>query len=260
MGGGDREAISHTVQERHKWLCCLCPVAFAPEWRFIMKLLLAEDELELSRALTAVLKHERYLVDTADNGEDALLYLESGQYDGAILDIMMPRMDGITVLKTIREKGNFVPVLLLTAKAEVDDRVLGLDSGADDYLTKPFSMRELLARVRAMLRKQEPTQNRRMQFGNLALDDRTYSLCTPSGGIRLTNKEYLMMEMLIRRPGQVISTQHFMETIWGFESEAGLHVVWVGISNLRRKLNQLHADVEIRVARGVGYSLEEING
>ncbi len=225
-----------------------------------VRMLLAEDEGELARALAAVLKHERYLADVVDNGEDALLCLESGQYDGAILDIMMPKMDGITVLKKLREKKNTVPILLLTAKGEVEDRVLGLDSGADDYLTKPFSMKELLARVRAMLRRGQAFEERRMYFGNLTLDDASYTLYTESGRIRLPNKEYQMMEMLLCHPGQVISTQHFMEKIWGFDSEAELHVVWVGISNLRKKLQQLHANVEIKVTRGIGYSLEETDG
>lgn len=225
-----------------------------------MKLLLAEDETELARALTAILKHECYSVDVTDNGEDALSCLESGQYDGAILDIMMPKMDGITVLKTLREKKNSVPVLILTAKSEVDDRVYGLDCGADDYLTKPFSMKELLARVRAMLRRREPMEYRRKRLGNLFLDDASYSIQTSSGQIHLPNKEYQMMELLMEHPGQVISTQHFMEKIWGFESEAEMHVVWVGISNLRRKLLQLDANVQIKVMRGIGYSLEERNG
>ncbi len=222
-----------------------------------MRLLLAEDEQELSRALVALLKHNHYSVDAVFNGQDALDYLETENYDGAILDIMMPKMDGLTVLKKIRASGNSVPVLLLTAKSEIDDRVNGLDSGADDYLTKPFAMKELLARIRAMTRRQTETTDSILRFGNLSLDRTTFQLASPKASCRLGNKEFQMMEMLMIRPGQVISADQFMDKIWGFDSEAEQNVVWTYLSYLRKKLTMLGASVSIKATRGLGYSLEE---
>lgn len=222
-----------------------------------MRLLLAEDEKELSNALTAILKHNNYSVDAVYNGEDALNYLDAENYDAAILDVMMPKMDGLTVLRHLRQQGNAIPVLILTAKAEVDDRVLGLDSGADDYLTKPFAARELLARLRSITRRQTGASETVPHFGNLSLDRARYELYSPTGSLRLANKEYQMMEMLMRNPGQLISTEHFMEKIWGYDSEAERNVVWVYLSNLRKKLSVLEADVQIRAARNQGYSLEK---
>ena len=221
-----------------------------------MSLLLAEDEKELSNALTVILKHNHYSVDPVYNGQDALEYLESENYDAAILDVMMPKMDGITVLKTIRSRGNKLPVLILTAKAEIDDRVLGLDSGADDYLTKPFAAKELLARLRAITRRQSEEAAPALTFGNITLDQTKYELSSPAGSVRLGNKEYQMMEMLMRNPGQLISTEHFMEKIWGYDSEAEINVVWVFLSYLRKKLTGLEADVKIKATRNQGYSLE----
>lgn len=222
-----------------------------------MRLLLAEDETSLSKALTAILVKSHYSVDAVFDGEEALAYLESGNYDGAILDIMMPKMDGIAVLKKIREKGNPIPVLLLTAKSEVDDKVLGLDSGADDYLTKPFAVKELLARIRAMTRSRDVQADTRLHFGNVTLDCATFALSSPTGSFRLANKEFQMMEMLMRNPHNRISTEHFLERIWGYDSEAEINVVWVYLSYLRKKLAALHADIEIRAARNAGYCLEE---
>ena len=222
-----------------------------------MRLLLAEDERELSRALVTILEHSSYTVDAVYNGADALDYLRSGLYDGAILDIMMPKMDGLTVLRTAREEGFSLPVLLLTAKGEVDDRVAGLDSGADDYLPKPFSTKELLARLRAMLRRtpgNAPADNR-LTFGNLSLDLSLCELSTDEGSIRLANKEFQMMELLLRNPGRVISADRFMEKIWESESDSEINVVWVYVSNLRKKLASLGSDAEIRTARGLGYYL-----
>ena len=221
-----------------------------------MRLLLAEDEKELSRALTAVLKHEHYSVDAVYNGQDALDYLETGIYDGAILDIMMPKLDGLTVLKRLRASGSSLPVLILTAKTEVDDRVAGLDSGADDYLTKPFAMKELLARVRAITRRQSETTDSTLRFGNISLDRSTYQLAGPEASFRLSGKEFQMMEMLLVNPGQIISADQFMDKIWGFESETETNVVWVYLSYLRKKLVAAGADIVIRATRGVGYSLE----
>lgn len=200
-----------------------------------MRLLLAEDEKDLSDALVTVLKHNNYSVDAVYNGQDALDYLTDGDnYDGAILDIMMPKLDGISVLKQIRAQGNHLPILMLTAKSEIDDRVNGLDSGADDYLTKPFSMKELLARIRAMTRRQAETTDAILQFGDLKLDRSTYQLSTPNGELRLANKEYQMLEMLMTNPGQIISVEQFMDKIWGYDSEAEFNVVWVYISYLRK--------------------------
>ncbi len=227
-----------------------------------MRLLLAEDERELSRALVTILEHSSYTVDAVYNGADALDYLRSGLYDGAILDIMMPKMDGLTVLRTAREEGLSLPVLLLTAKGEVDDRVAGLDSGADDYLPKPFSTKELLARLRAMLRRtpgNAPADNR-LTFGNLSLDLSVCELSTDEGSIRLANKEFQMMELLLRNPGRVISADRFMEKIWESESDSEINVVWVYVSNLRKKLASLGSDAEIRTARGLGYYLAKQSG
>ena len=222
-----------------------------------MRLLLSEDEHELSNALVTVLKHNNYSVDAGYNGQDALDYLETGNYDGAILDIMMPKMDGLTVLKTIRLHGNPVPVLLLTAKSVIDDRVRGLDCGADDYLTKPFSMKELLARIRAMTRRKTDTTDSVLRFGDIELDRSTYQLSRKTDSIRLANKEYQMLEMLMINPGQIISTEQFMDKIWGYDSDAELNVVWVYISYLRKKLSSLDSTIQIKATRGLGYSLEE---
>ncbi len=223
-----------------------------------MRLLLAEDEHALSKALTTILERNNYSVDTAYDGQEALEYLEADNYDGVILDIMMPKVDGITVLQEIRKKGNLIPVLLLTAKSEVDDKVLGLDAGANDYLTKPFHSRELLARIRAMTRTQTVQANSQLRIGNVTLDRAAYELSTPSGSYRLANKEFQMMEMLMRNPKNLISSERFMEKIWGYDSETELNVVWVYISYLRKKLAALHADIQIKAMRNAGYTLEKI--
>lgn len=222
-----------------------------------MRLLLAEDEQALSKALTTILQRNNYSVDVAYDGQEALEYLEADNYDGIILDIMMPKIDGITVLKEIRKKGILIPVLLLTAKSEVDDKVLGLDAGANDYLTKPFNSRELLARIRAMTRTQTVQATSKLQIGNVTLDRATYELSTPTGSYRLANKEFQMMEMLMMNPKNLISSERFMEKIWGYDSEAEINVVWVYISYLRKKLTALHANIQIKAMRNAGYTLEE---
>lgn len=222
-----------------------------------MRLLLAEDEKELSNALVTVLKHNNYSVDAVYNGQDALDYLETENYDGAILDIMMPKIDGLTVLKTIRSHGNSVPVLLLTARSEIDDRVEGLDCGADDYLTKPFSMKELLARIRAMTRRKTDTTDSVLKYSDIELDRSTYQLSCKGKELRLASKEYQMLEMLMVNPGQIISANQFMDRIWGYDSEAEMNVVWVYISYLRKKLASIDSSVQIKATRGLGYSLEE---
>lgn len=223
-----------------------------------MRLLFAEDEKSLSKAVCTILEKNHYSVDAVFDGEEALTYLESGQYDGAILDIMMPKMDGLTVLKRARGQGIRTPILMLTARAETDDKVLGLDSGANDYLTKPFAARELLARIRAMTREPAVQPDSCLRVGNITLDRASFELSSPSGSFRLANREYQMMELLMRNPKNRISTEHFMERIWGYDSEAEINVVWVYISYLRKKLEALHANIQIRAARNAGYSLEEM--
>ena len=223
-----------------------------------MRLLFAEDEKSLSRAITAILKNNHYEVDAVYDGEEALAYLECGTYDGAILDIMMPKKDGLTVLKEIRRQGINTPVLMLTAKAEIDDRVLGLDSGANDYLTKPFAAPELLARIRAMSRTQMTQNTSSLSFGNLSLNQTSFELSSPSGSYQLTNKEFQLLELLMANPGQVISSDRLFEKIWGYESDADPSVIWVYISYLRKKLTALNASVRIRAIRNAGYRLEEI--
>ena len=223
-----------------------------------MRLLFAEDEKSLSRAITAILKNNHYEVDAVYDGEEALAYLECGTYDGAILDIMMPKKDGLTVLKEIRRQGINTPVLMLTAKAEIDDRVLGLDSGANDYLTKPFAAPELLARIRAMTRTQMTQNTSSLSFGNLSLNQTSFELSSPSGSYQLTNKEFQLLELLMANPGQVISSDRLFEKIWGYESDADPSVIWVYISYLRKKLTALNASVRLRAIRNAGYRLEEI--
>ncbi len=223
-----------------------------------MRLLLAEDERALSKALAAILERSNYSVDTVYDGEAALEYLAADNYDGVILDIMMPKKDGITVLKELRSRGSKIPVLILTAKSEVDDKVLGLDSGANDYLTKPFHSRELLARIRAMTRTQSSQTSSVLQMGNITLDQRTYELSSPTGSFRLANREFQILELLMQNPGNLISAERLMEKIWGYDSETEISVVWVYISYLRKKLSALGANIQIRATRNVGYCLEEI--
>lgn len=223
-----------------------------------MKILLADDEKSLVRALSTILSRNNYTVDCAYNGEEALSFLENGEYDAAILDIMMPKLDGVEVLKKIRAKGNSVPVILLTAKSEVEDKVNGLDSGADDYLTKPFDTRELLARLRAITRKQTEHNTARLTFGNISLDRATYEMTSPYGIYRLANKEYQMLELLMNNPNCVISGEKFIEKIWGYENDTEQNIVWVNISYLRKKLTSLNANIRIKAVRNAGYVLEEI--
>ncbi|MCR5376974.1 MAG: response regulator transcription factor [Lachnospiraceae bacterium] len=221
-----------------------------------MRILLAEDEKALSRVLVSIFEKNNYSVDPVYDGEDALAYLQSENYDVAVLDIMMPKMDGITVLRKLRESGNNLPVLMLTAKSEVEDKVLGLDSGANDYLAKPFDTQELLARIRAITRSRAVADNK-LRMGNIALDRATFELSSPFGSFRLANKEFQMMEMLLSNPRNVVATERFLERIWGFDTDVEINVVWVYISYLRKKLDALSADVAIKASRNAGYSLEE---
>ena len=222
-----------------------------------MRILLAEDERELSKALCAVLKHNNYSVDAVYNGQDALDYGLCENYDAVVLDLMMPKMNGLDVLKSLREKGVDTPVIILTAKSELEDKITGLDAGADDYLTKPFAMGELLARLRALTRRKSEFSPNLLSFGNVSLNRETFELCTDKEAVRLGNKEFQMMEMLLSNAGRLISTEQFMEHIWGYETEAEINVVWVYISYLRKKLTSLGASIEIKAVRGVGYTLEE---
>ena len=225
-----------------------------------MRLLLAEDEKELSKALCAILKHNNYSVDAVYNGQDALDFGLAENYDGIILDLMMPKRNGLEVLKELRSAGVSTPVIILTAKSEVEDRILGLDTGADDYLTKPFNMGELLARIRAVTRRKAEFSPNLLSFGNITLNRESLELSCGDEKQRLGNKEFQMLEMLITSPGRLISTEQFMERIWGYETEAEINVVWVYISYLRKKLSNLGANVEIKAVRGVGYTLEEKEG
>ncbi len=222
-----------------------------------MRILLAEDERALARAIVKIFEKNNYSADAVHNGEDALMYLEGGNYDVVVLDIMMPKMDGITALKKIRASGNQIPVLMLTAKSEIDDKVLGLDSGANYYLTKPFNTKELLATIRAITRTQAEV-NTKLSLGNVTLDRSTFELSSPHGNFRLANKEFQMMEIFMSNPHHIISAERFFEKIWGFDNDAEINVVWVYVSYLRKKLSVLNANVSIKSYRNAGYSLEEI--
>ena len=221
-----------------------------------MRLLYAEDERSLARAVSTILTKNNYSVDVVEDGESALDYLATENYDGAILDVMMPKLDGFEVLKRMRARGDNTPVLMLTAKSEIDDRVAGLDGGANDYLTKPFDTKELLARIRAMTRVTSVQPDKTIRFGKVSLDCAGYELSGPGGNCKLAGKEYQMMEMLMRNPQKLISTEAFMDRIWGYDSEAELNIVWVYISMLRKKLKGIDADIEIKAQRGLGYYLE----
>ena len=221
-----------------------------------MRLLLADDEKELSNALVAILKHSNYTVDAVYNGTDALDYALTGEYDGIILDIMMPGMNGLEVLTKMRREQISTPVLMLTAKSEIEDRVAGLEAGADDYLPKPFATSELIARIKALGRRSENYSAREMQAGNLLLDGNKYEMRVDDKSIGLTNKEYQLMELFVLHPKHVFSTDHLMEKIWGCDSDSDIDVVWTHIGYVRKKLRELNANVEIKTIRGAGYSLE----
>ena len=222
-----------------------------------MRLLFAEDDRDLCRAVKALLEHSGYAVDVVYNGRDAVDYARGGGYDGLILDWMMPEMDGIEALRRIRSGGIATPCLMLTARDAVEDRVTGLDAGADDYLPKPFATSELLARVRAMLRRRADYAPDVARFGDIELDKANMELRCRGKSVRLTNKAFQVMELLVEHPRVIHGVDRIMEKVWGWDSDAETSVVWVNISLLRKKLVELGANVEIRVARGVGYSLVE---
>lgn len=220
-----------------------------------MRILLCEDERDLSDALSTILKHNNYSVDQVYDGLEALDYLEASNYDVVILDIMMPKLDGVEVLRRLRASGSDIPVIMLTAKSQVEDKILGLDSGADDYLTKPFDSSELIARLRAITRRVSTALQSVLTLGNTQLDTTSFALSTDRGSVTLTNKEFQMMEYFMLNAGNVISADSFMEKIWGYDSDTEINVVWVYISYLRKKLSTLGSNLKIKVSRNIGYSL-----
>lgn len=223
-----------------------------------MRLLIAEDEVDLAEALTVFFERNQFTVDTVHDGLAACEYAAAAQYDAIILDVMMPKMDGIAVLQHLRRQGIKTPVMMLTAKAEKNDRITGFDSGADDYLPKPFAANEFLARVRALTRRSNTYASFALSFGNVTLDCCQYLLKTAFEEVRLNNKEFQLTELFLRHPRQVFSSEHLTEKVWGLDSEAEMDVVWTYIGFLRRKLRQIGADIEIRTIRGAGYALEEM--
>ena len=222
-----------------------------------MRILIAEDEVEIARALKLVLERNNYTVDVVHNGTDALDYILLSSYDAIVLDIMMPGMDGLAVLEQARRRGVAAPILFLTAKGEIEDRVAGLNAGADDYLPKPFATSEFVARVKALTRRNQAYAPSVLSLGGTQLDCNRYELSCRERAVMLNNKEYQLMELFFRYPHHVFSSEHLMEKIWGPDSEAEIDVVWTYIGFLRKKLKQIEADAELRTVRGAGYSLEE---
>lgn len=222
-----------------------------------MKLLYAEDEQAMSEAVADILTYHKYIVDAVYNGKDALDYALADSYDGIILDIMMPEMSGIEVLRELRKKGCRTPILLLTAKSQVEDKIEGLDAGADDYLPKPFEMGELLARIRAMLRRREEFTPDILTCGNLSLNMQSSQLYCGDRSFTLPRLEYRLMEQLMLNQGIYLSSDELMAKVWGYDSDAEIGAVWVYISYLRKRLTALGANAEIKVKRGTGYTLEE---
>ena len=221
-----------------------------------MKILLAEDTRDMNHVLAAALTHEGYDVDSAFDGEEALDFVRTNGYDAMVLDIMMPKKDGLQVLKELREENIVTPVLLLTSKAEVDDRVNGLDAGADDYLTKPFAMKELLARVRAMTRRKTEYAAKKLQYGDFSLDDEKFELSCENS-VRLSVKEFELLQALILNQNHEVSTQYLLEHVWDGAEEAGPDTVWLYISYLRGKLRSVASNVEIEGERGSSFRLTE---
>lgn len=220
-----------------------------------MRILLAEDEVALNKAVSKILQRNNYTVDSVFDGEDALSYLTSGLYDLAILDVMMPKLDGIAVLKTLREKGITIPVVILTAKSQTEDKVFGLDCGADDYITKPFEIDELLARIRAVTRRKSGEDTNELIYGDLKLDVKTFEISSMLGVKKLNHKEYQLLEYLMKNPKSVTSADRLMEKIWDVDSNADLNVVWVYLSGLRKKLAEIGSTVKIKASRNLGYYL-----
>lgn len=221
-----------------------------------MKLLYAEDEVSMSEAVTDILTYHKYAVDAVYDGNEALEFARAEQYDGIILDIMMPGLSGLEVLQILRREGCKTPVILLTAKSEVEDRIVGLDMGADDYLPKPFAMGEFLARIRAMLRRREEFRPDVIQYGNITLNMQSCELSGNGQSFVLSRLEYQVMELLMVNRGIYLSTEDILVKVWGYDTDAEVGVVWVYISYLRKRLLALHANVEIKAKRNIGYTLE----
>ena len=222
-----------------------------------MRLLIAEDDLDLAEALTAFFEKNHFSVDAVHNGFDAYEYASSSRYDGVILDVMMPKMNGIQVLERLRAEGCKTPIMMLTAKGRKDDRITGFNAGADDYLPKPFDPDELLSRVRAMLRRSEAYQPSVLSCGDVALDPSTGLLSCGGQSLRLSGREFQVLELFLRNPRQVFSAERIMERVWGWDNEAEINVVWVNISNLRKKLKTIGSRLSLRANRGLGYALED---
>lgn len=222
-----------------------------------MRLLLAEDEQELARAVQVILENQGYSVDIVYDGQDAYDYASLAEYDGMILDIMMPKLTGLEVLDRLRKDGKQLPILLLTAKSAVGDRIEGLDSGADDYLTKPFAMGELVARVRAMTRRKTVLQPRIVTFEDLLLDCDAVRISNGKDEVKLSNKEFQILQLLMENPRQIFSAEQLIERIWGLDTDIEMNSIWVHLSNVRKKLTALNVHVKIVATRGVGYALEE---
>ncbi len=220
-----------------------------------MRLLIAEDERDLAEALKAFFEKNQFTADTVGDGISAYDYASTGEYDALILDIMMPKMDGVEVLKRLRREGNKTPVMMLTAKGEKDDRIAGFDAGADDYLPKPFEPDELISRVRAMLRRSENYSPTAVSFGDLTLEPGSGTLRCGANRIRLSVKEFLVAELFMRSPNIVFSAERIMEKVWGWDSDSEINVVWVNISNLRKKIRSIGSRVTIEANRGMGYVL-----
>ena len=223
-----------------------------------MRLLLAEDEQDLARAIQVILENQGYTVDSVHDGEDAYEYASLAEYDGLILDIMMPKHSGLEVLEKLRNEGKETPILLLTAKSAIEDRINGLDLGADDYLTKPFAMGELLARVRAMTRRKTVLQANNLTFEDLELNKDSMRISNGKDEIKLSNKECQILQLLMENPKQIFSADQMIERIWGWDADIEMNSIWVHLSNLRKKLAELDVHVKIVATRGVGYSLEVI--
>ena len=224
-----------------------------------MRILIAEDDVATAKALKLLLEKSKYSVDIVHNGTDAWDYISEGPYDVIVLDIMMPGMSGLEVLSLIRNDHISTPVLLLTAKAEVEDRIAGLEAGADDYLPKPFVTGELIARIKALGRRSETYTEDVRSLGNLVLDSNRYEMRVQERSVTLTNKEFQLMELFMRHPGHVFSTEHLMNKIWGYDSESDIDVVWTHIGFVRKKLRKIGANVEIKTMRGSGYALEVVS-
>ena len=222
-----------------------------------MKLLIAEDEQDLAEALTAFFEKNQFTVDAVPDGQEAYTYASSGGYDAVILDVMMPKLNGVEVLRRLRAEGFSAPVMMLTAKAEKDDRVEGFDAGADDYLPKPFAPDELLSRVRALLRRAGAYTPTVLRFGGLTLDCSAGLLSCGTESVRLSGREFQVMELLMRSPRQLFSADKIMERVWGWDSDAEISVVWVHISNLRKKMKAIGSSASVRAVRGTGYLLED---